>query len=347
VLGLPADRIWVTIYEEDLQTADIWQKVGIPRDRIVPMGADDNFWTMGPCGPCGPCSELYIDRGVRHPGDENQADGDGGDRFLEYWNLVFTQFDRQPDGSLKPLARKNIDTGLGLERMTSIIEDTDTDFETDSFRPIIQTVSELSHQEYGADARVTARMKTIADHVRACTFLMAEHLLPSNEKQGYVLRRLLRRSQALGRMIGIEGRFMGTIADTVIDLMQGPFPELVAERERIKGDMEVEEQRFDRTLRGGLVEFTKAVERVRQEGGDTLPGKTAFYLHDTMGFPVELTADLLRDAGLKLDRQGFDALLDEQRHSGSEASGVEDASRERHGLHQAESANGRHALRRL
>jgi alanyl-tRNA synthetase len=331
VLGLSADRIWVTIYEEDPQTADIWQKVGIPRERIVPMGADDNFWTMGPVGPCGPCSELYIDRGVRHPGDENQQMGDDGDRFLEYWNLVFTQFDRQPDGSLKPLARKNIDTGLGLERMTSIMEETDTDFETDGFRPIIQTVADLSHQEYGADPRVTARMKTIADHVRACTFLMAENLLPSNEKQGYVLRRLLRRSQALGRMVGIEGAFMGKVADTVIDVMKGPFPELLAEAERIKSDMEVEEQRFDHTLREGLVEFTKAVEAVRQGGSDTMPGKTAFYLHDTMGFPVELTTDLLRDAGLKLDREGFDALLNDQRHGGSESSGVEEASRERTG----------------
>ena len=331
VLGLSPDRIWVTIYEEDLQTADIWQKVGIPRERIVPMGADDNFWTMGPVGPCGPCSELYIDRGVRHPGDENQQMGDDGDRFLEYWNLVFTQFDRQPDGSLKPLARKNIDTGLGLERMTSIMEETDTDFETDGFRPIIQTVADLSHQEYGADPRVTARMKTIADHVRACTFLMAENLLPSNEKQGYVLRRLLRRSQALGRMIGIEGAFMGKVADTVIDVMKGPFPELVAEGDRIKGDMEVEEQRFDHTLREGLVEFTKATLAVRQDGSDTMPGKTAFYLHDTMGFPVELTADLLRDAGLNLNREGFDVLLNDQRHGGSESSGVEEASRERTG----------------
>ncbi|MCX6086539.1 MAG: alanine--tRNA ligase [Caldiserica bacterium] len=331
VLGLSPDRIWVTIYKEDLQTADIWQKVGIPRERIVPMGADDNFWTMGPVGPCGPCSELYIDRGVRHPGDENQQMGDDGDRFLEYWNLVFTQFDRQPDGSLKPLARKNIDTGLGLERMTSIMEETDTDFETDGFRPIIQTVADLSHQEYGADPRVTARMKTIADHVRACTFLMAENLLPSNEKQGYVLRRLLRRSQALGRMIGIEGAFMGKVADTVIDVMKGPFPELVAEGDRIKGDMEVEEQRFDHTLREGLVEFTKATLAVRQDGSDTMPGKTAFYLHDTMGFPVELTADLLRDAGLNLDREGFDVLLNDQRHGGSESSGVEEASRERTG----------------
>jgi len=331
VLGLSADRIWVTIYKEDLQTADIWQKVGIPRERIVPMGADDNFWTMGPVGPCGPCSELYIDRGVRHPGDENQQMGDDGDRFLEYWNLVFTQFDRQPDGSLKPLARKNIDTGLGLERMTSIMEETDTDFETDGFRPIIQTVADLSHQEYGADPRVTARMKTIADHVRACTFLMAENLLPSNEKQGYVLRRLLRRSQALGRMIGIEGTFMGKVADTVIDVMKGPFPELIAEGDRIKGDMEIEEQRFNHTLREGLVEFTKAALAVRQDGSDTMPGKTAFYLHDTMGFPVELTADLLRDAGLNLDREGFDVLLNDQRHGGSESSGVEEASRERAG----------------
>ncbi len=331
VLGLSADRIWVTIYEEDLQTADIWRKVGIPRERIVPMGADDNFWTMGPVGPCGPCSELYIDRGIRHPGDEKQQMGDEGDRFLEYWNLVFTQFDRQPDGSLKPLARKNIDTGLGLERMTSIIEDTDTDFETDGFRPIIQTVADLSHQEYGRDPRVTARMKTIADHVRACTFLMAENLLPSNEKQGYVLRRLLRRSQALGRMIGIEGPFMGKVANTVIDVMKGPFPELLAEGGRIKGDMEIEEQRFDHTLREGLVEFTRAVDTVRQEGGDALSGKTAFYLHDTMGFPVELTDDLLRDSGLKLDREGFDVLLNDQRHGGSESSGVEEASRERTG----------------
>ncbi|MCX6086081.1 MAG: alanine--tRNA ligase, partial [Caldiserica bacterium] len=331
VLGLSADRIWVTIYKEDLQTADIWQKVGIPRDRIVPMGADDNFWTMGPVGPCGPCSELYIDRGVRHPGDERQQMGDDGDRFLEYWNLVFTQFDRQPDGSLKPLARKNIDTGLGLERMTSIMEETDTDFETDGFRPIIQTVADLSHQEYGAEPRVTARIKTIADHVRACTFLMAENLLPGNEKQGYVLRRLLRRSQALGRMIGIEGPFMGNVAGTVIDVMKGPFPELLAEADRIKGDMQVEELRFDHTLREGLVEFTRAVDAVRQDGGDTLPGKTAFYLHDTMGFPVELTADLLRDAGLHLDREGFDALLNDQRHGGSESSGVEEASRERTG----------------
>src|SRR5450830_1836733 len=178
---------------------------------------------------------------------------------------------------------------------------------------------------------VRTRMKTIADHVRACTFLMAENLLPSNEKQGYVLRRLLRRSQALGRMIGIEGAFMGKVADTVIDLMKGPFPELVAEGERIKGDMEVEEQRFDHTLQEGLIEFTKAIEALHQDGSDTMLGKTVFYLHDTMGFPVELTADLLRDAGLKLDREGFDILLNDQRHGGSESSGVEEASRERTG----------------
>lgn len=329
VLGLPAERIWVTIYEDDAQTADIWRKVGIPRERIVAMGAEDNFWTMGPVGPCGPCSELYVDRGIRHPGDERQSMGDEGDRFLEYWNLVFTQFDRQSDGSLKPLARKNIDTGLGLERMVSIIEDTETDFETDGFLPIIETVARLSHQEYGLDARITARIRTIADHVRACTFLMAENLLPSNEKQGYVLRRLLRRSQALGRMIGIQGAFMSTIADAVIEQMRQPFPELVPVRDRIKHDMEVEEQRFDRTLQSGLGEFTKAVDAVRKDGGDTFPGTTAFYLHDTMGFPVELTADLLRDAGLALDREGFDVLLAEQRHSGNESSGFEEATRER------------------
>lgn len=331
VLGLSADRIWVTVYKEDLQTADIWQKVGIPRERIVAMGADDNFWTMGPVGPCGPCTELYIDRGIRHPGDERQQMGGEGDRFLEYWNLVFTQFDRQPDGSLKPLARKNIDTGLGLERMTSIIEETDTDFETDLFQPIIQKVCDLSHQEYGKDRRVTTCLKTIADHVRACTFLMAENLLPSNEKQGYVLRRLLRRSQALGRIIGIQGPFLSDVAQTVIDEMKGPFPELATGADRIRHDMDIEEQRFEKTIQGGLLELNKAVESVRASGGDTLPGKTAFYLHDTMGFPVELTSDLLRDAGLKLDRAGFDALLAEQRHGGSESSGAYEATRERTG----------------
>ncbi len=331
VLGLPAERIWVTIYEDDAQTADIWRKVGIPRERIVAMGAEVNFWTMGPVGPCGPCSELYVDRGIRHPGDERQHMGDEGDRFLEYWNLVFTQFDRQSDGSLKPLARKNIDTGLGLERMVSIIEDTETDFETDGFLPIIETVARLSHQEYGLDAQITARIRTIADHVRACTFLMAENLLPSNEKQGYVLRRLLRRSQALGRMIGIQGAFMSAVADAVIEQMRQPFPELVPVRDRIKHDMDVEEQRFDRTLQSGLGEFTRAVDAVRKEGEDIFPGTTAFYLHDTLGFPVELTADLLRDAGLTLDREGFDALLAEQRHSGNESSGFEEATRERTG----------------
>ena len=329
VLGLPADRLWATIYEEDLETADIWQKVGIPRDRIVAMGADDNFWTMGPVGPCGPCSELYIDRGVRHPGDELQEMGGEGDRFLEYWNLVFTQFDRQPDGSLKPLARKNIDTGLGLERMVSIIEDTDTNFDTDLFQPIIQTIAGLSHQEYGADQRVTSRIKTIADHIRAGTFLMAERLLPSNEKQGYVLRRLLRRSQALGRMIGIDGPFLGTVADAVIAQMQGAFPEVLQEGERIKHDMGIEEERFDKTMREGLGELTRAMDDARREGTDTLAGKTAFFLHDTMGFPVELTTDLLRDAGMQLDRAGFDALLEEQRHGGSTSAGFEEATRER------------------
>jgi len=313
VLGLPKEKLWVTVYKDDNEAREIWKKVGIPEERIVSLGEEDNFWTMGPVGPCGPCSEIYYDRGAKTPEEEKQLPGDEGERFLEFWNLVFTQYDRQIDGSLKPLPRKNIDTGMGLERITSILENVETDFETDLFIPIIEEIEHLSGEKYRNDPIKDRSFRAISDHIRAVSFLIADGLIPSNEKRGYVLRRLIRRSALFGRSLGLKEPFLFKLVPVVVKLMGDIYPELLESKEKIIDNLKVEEERFNNTLNNGFAYFDDVYKKVKKSGDKEFPAEAAFYLYDTLGFPLELTESILRSYGLTLNKEKFDALLEEQR----------------------------------
>ena len=319
VLQLPKERLWITVYKDDNESREIWKKVGIPEERIISLGEEDNFWTMGPVGPCGPCSEIYYDRGAKTPEEEKQLPGDEGERFLEFWNLVFTQYDRQPDGSLKPLPRKNIDTGMGLERITSIIEGVETDFETDLFTPIIAEIERISGEKYRSDEIKDRSFRAISDHIRAVSFLIADGLVPSNEKRGYVLRRLIRRSALFGRAINLNEPFLYKLVPVVESVMGDVYPELKEYRQKIIQNLKNEEERFNATLNNGFSYFNGIYEKVKKSGNRKFPAEAAFYLYDTMGFPIELTESLLRSYGLKLDMEKFNALLNEQRERARKA----------------------------
>ncbi len=319
VLNLPKEKLWVTIYKDDKESKEIWKKVGIPEDRIIPLGEEDNFWTMGPVGPCGPCSEIYYDRGAKTPEEEKQLPGDEGERFLEFWNLVFTQYDRQPDGSLKPLPRKNIDTGMGLERITSILEGVETDFETDLFVPIINEIEKLSGEKYRADPIKDRSFRAISDHIRAVSFLIADGLIPSNEKRGYVLRRLIRRSALFGRAINLKEAFLYKLVPVVVEVMGDFYPELVESQNKIVTNLKNEEERFMNTLNNGFAYFDEIYKKLRKESKKEFPAESAFYLYDTLGFPLELTESLLRSYGLSLDKKRFEALLNKQRERARKA----------------------------
>ncbi len=319
VLHLPKEKLWITIYKDDEESKEIWKKVGIPEERIVPLGEDDNFWTMGPVGPCGPCSEIYYDRGAKTPDEEKQLPGDEGERFLEFWNLVFTQYDRQPDGRLEPLPRKNIDTGMGLERITSILEGVETDFETDLFMPIIFEIEKLSGDKYQTDPIKDRSFRAISDHIRAISFLIADGLVPSNEKRGYVLRRLIRRSALFGRAIGLKEAFLYKLVPVVINLMGEFYPELTENKDKIVYNLKAEEERFVNTLNNGFAYFDDIYEKLKKENKKEFPAESAFYLYDTMGFPLELTESLLRSYNLRLNMEKFDVLLNEQRERARKA----------------------------
>ncbi len=319
VLGLPKEKLWVTVYKGDDEAREIWKKVGIPEERIVSLGEEDNFWTMGPVGPCGPCSEIYYDRGAKMPEEEKQLPGDEGERFLEFWNLVFTQYDRQIDGSLKPLPRKNIDTGMGLERITSILEGVETDFETDLFMPIIAEIEHLSGEKYRSDSIKDRSFRAISDHIRAVSFLIADGLVPSNEKRGYVLRRLIRRSALFGRALGLKEPFLFKLVPTVVKLMGDIYPELSESKKKIIDNLKSEEERFNNTLNNGFAYFDEVYKKVKKSGTMKFPAEAAFYLYDTLGFPLELTESILRSYGLSFDKKKFDALLEEQRERARKA----------------------------
>ena len=319
VLSLPEKRLWITVYKDDIESREIWRKVGIPDERIISLGDDDNFWTMGPVGPCGPCSEIYFDRGIRKPSEEKQLPGDEGERFLEFWNLVFTQFDRQPDGTLKPLPRKNIDTGMGLERMTSIMEDTQTDFETDLFLPIIKKIEEMSGEEYNVDETKNRSFRAISDHIRAASFLIVDGLVPSNEKRGYVLRRLIRRSALFGRAIGLTKPFLYELVPVVRETLGAVYPELEKNEKNIIENIKSEEERFNVTVNAGFDYFKEQYKKVKSSQKDEFPAKDIFYLYDTLGFPIELTADLLREYGLTFDKNKVNAYIEEQRERARKA----------------------------
>lgn len=320
--GLDGDKIWVTVFGgddtlgigPDEEAIEVWRGIGVPDERIVYLGREDNFWQAGPVGPCGPCSELYIDRGADY-GPDTDRPGDDTERFLEFWNLVFMQLELKPDGSTEPLPKQNIDTGLGLERMASILQGVPSVYETDLFRPLVQLGEEASGRRYGDDFPTTRALRILADHGRGMTFLMADGVVPSNEDRGYVLRRIMRRAVQQARSLGIEGQFLPRLADRVIDVMSDAYPELVKERENIERWARTEEESFARTLEQGERLLTEVVRRAKEEGTSWVSAEDAFRLHDTFGFPYELTKELLADESLAVDDQGFEELMEEARRT--------------------------------
>ena len=317
---LPAERIWVTVFEGDEalglglddEAIGAWESVGVPPERIVPCPRSENWWQAGPTGPRGPCSELYFDRGLEF-GSADDLPGGENERFLEYWNLVFMQFNQEPPGTLTPLPNQNIDTGLGLNRMAAILQDVPSVYETDQFWPLVELGQELSGRRYGEDFPVSRALRVLADHSRAMTFLVADGVVPSNEDRGYILRRVMRRAIQQGRSLGLEPGFLPLFAERVIELMGGEYPELLSERPAIDRWLAGEEEGFGRTLEHGTRLLDDLVARAQEAGKTVIAADDAFRLHDTYGFPFDLTRELVADHGLEVDEQGFAALMDEQR----------------------------------
>ncbi|MCK9528150.1 MAG: alanine--tRNA ligase [Syntrophales bacterium] len=315
VMGLPAGNLWITIYKDDDEAFGIWHKtVGIPADRIVRLGEKDNFWVMGDTGPCGPCSEILFDQGEALGCNEPSCgiECECG-RYLEIWNLVFTQFDRDASGNLTPLPRPNIDTGMGLERLAAAIQGVPTNYDTDLFSDIITAVENLSGKSYGSDGDGDISIRVIADHARALTFLIADGVLPGNEGRGYVLRRILRRAARHGRLLGIDRPFLPDLVPVVIAGMGRVYPELLDKESFLRTVVTNEEQRFMETLDGGLRILNEEIERLGKAGERIIPGAVVFKLYDTFGFPLDLTEEAARSAGLTLDTEGFHAAMEAQR----------------------------------
>ncbi|MGB9792014.1 MAG: alanine--tRNA ligase [Thermacetogeniaceae bacterium] len=315
VIGLSPSDLWITVFRDDEEAKRIWhEKIGVSEERIVPMGEETNFWEAGPVGPCGPCSEILVDLGPdRGCGSSNcGVDCDCG-RYLEVWNLVFTEFNRDETGSLSKLPRKNIDTGMGLERIASVVQGVPSNFETDLLFPLIEETSAVAGVSYGEDEEKDVAFRVIADHARAVAFLIGDGVLPSNEGRGYVLRRILRRAVRYGRLLGIERAFLTRITGKVIDMYQDPYPELKERRDYIQRVVALEEERFGETLEQGLQILHDYLEEYEKTGVNKLPGKVAFRLYDTFGFPLELTQEILAERGMAVDINEFNAAMAEQR----------------------------------
>lgn len=316
-LELPADKLWITIHTEDDEAHDLWREVGVPEERIVRL--DDNWWEIG-SGPCGPDSEIHIDLGPeRGCGKPTCGPGCDCDRYLELWNLVFTQFNQMPDGTYPPLKSKNIDTGAGLERLASVIQGKPSNFETDLMFPIIEYACKVAGVEYGKDADTDVSLKVIADHARSMTFMIGDGILPSNEGRGYVLRRILRRAVRHGRLIGISDKFLAGAVDVVISMFGHVYTNLSEKRDYIQKVIDMEETSFLRTLKQGSELLNEEIAKLKAEGKTVLDGATAFKLNDTFGFPWELTAEILEEQGLTMDKEGFDAALEVQRQMARDA----------------------------
>ncbi len=311
LLGLPRERIYATVHLDDQEAYDLWLATGLPADRLSRFD-EENFWEHG-TGPCGPCSELFFDRGEKYGcGEPDCRVGCECDRYIEYWNLVFTQFDKQEDGSYLPLEKKNIDTGAGLERMAAMVQDVGSMFEVDTIRAILDKVCEETSTQYGADEGDDVAVRVITDHVRSAMMMIADGILPGNEGRGYVLRRLIRRASRQGRLLGLDRPFLTTIMRTAIAQSKEHYPELEEEKAILKV-LEAEERRFDKTIRQGLALLEEACKAERAKASDTLPGELAFLLHDTFGFPIELTVEIARELGIKVDQGAFEAAMKEQR----------------------------------
>jgi len=322
VLGFSPDQLWITIYLDDDEAFEIWNKsVGVPADRIIRKGKKDNFWEIG-VGPCGPCSEIHVDRGasVGCGSADCGLDCDCG-RFIEIWNLVFIQFHRDEQGNYTPLEHKGIDTGMGLERVAAVLQDVPTIFDTDETRVIRNASAELAGVAYGEGGLPDMAVRVITDHVRASVFMVGDGILPTNEGRGYVLRRLLRRAARYGKLIGIEGVFLPKVAGVVIDVMHGTYPELADDRERILRTIQLEEERFLVALDQGSAVLESVIARVLSEDGSCVPGADAFRLYDTFGFPFELTVEIAGERGLTVDQSGFDKAMEAQRERARAARG--------------------------
>lgn len=306
-LKMPKDKLWATIYKDDEEAHDIWISLGMPEDHIVRLGKEDNFWEIG-LGPCGPCSEIYFDRGEKYGcGKPDCKPGCECDRYVEFWNHVFTQFSKEEDGSYSNLAHPNIDTGMGLERIACIMQGVDSIFDVDTVRHILNAVTDMAGVKYeDGDEKADMSIRIVTDHLRSMVFMIADGILPSNEGRGYVLRRLIRRASRHGRLLGIqEPEFLSQLADKVIEVSGEAYPELVEKRDYIKKMISLEEERFGKALDNGLHLLFNYVADMEEEGRDTLDGESAFKLYDTYGFPVELTEEILEEKGKKVDMDGF------------------------------------------
>jgi alanyl-tRNA synthetase len=318
--GFDPERIWITVFggDEELgvgvdeEAIECWRAIGVPDERIVQLGRDDNFWQSGPTGPCGPCSELYLDRGLDFGGEDDRP-GDDTERFLEFWNLVFMQFELHQDGSLTELPMKNIDTGLGLERMAAIQQGVDSIFETDVLRPLVEFGQERSGRSWGESAIVDRALGVLADHGRGGAFLLADGVVPSNEERGYVLRRIMRRTMRQGHVLGIEGPFLADLYRRVVEVMGEAYPDLEREWATIERWARSEEESFGRTLEQGERLLAELIEQARRDQTSWVSAEDAFRLHDTYGFPYEMTKELLAEEGLSVDDQGFEELMERAR----------------------------------
>ncbi|MBV9041004.1 MAG: alanine--tRNA ligase [Acidimicrobiia bacterium] len=310
-LKLDGDRVWVTVFETDDEAAAIWEnEIGVPPERIQRMGSD-NFWEMGDTGPCGPCSELYYDRGPEYGDDGGPAHG-GEERYVEFWNLVFMQYDRAADGTLTELPKKNIDTGLGLERMLSVINDVDSVFDTDVLRNIVSAAERVTGRRYGDDEETDVKLRVVADHARTVTFLVNDGVFPSNEDRGYVLRRILRRAVLRAFQLGVDRPVLPPLVESVVDLMEGAYPDLTKNKDFVVGVVAREEEKFRQTLRSGMAILEEELSKITSED-PLLHGDIAFRLHDTYGFPLELTKEIAADRGIQVDVEGFEIAMADQR----------------------------------
>lgn len=312
---LPADKLWVSIFLDDDEAYDIWRnKIGVPDSRIVRLGEKDNFWAMGDTGPCGPCSEIHIDRGDKYSCDNPECGVDCDcDRFLEIWNLVFMQFYRDENGNMTRLPKPSIDTGMGLERLSSVLQDVATNYDTDLFTPIMHRVADLSGKALGSSFDNDVAMKVIADHSRAAAFLIGDGILPSNEGRGYVLRRIMRRAIRYGRNLGLVKPFLHETARVVFDIMEGTYPDLKSADAFITNVIQNEEMRFSETLDKGLGLLNETLSEMKEKGETEVPGQVMFKLYDTYGFPVDIVRDVVKDSGLKLDMDGFNSAMSKQK----------------------------------
>ena len=325
-LNIPQDKIWVSVYLEDDEAFEIWEKeIGIPKERIVRLGKEDNFWEIG-TGACGPCSEIHFDRGEEYGCDNPDCKpGCDCDRYLEFWNHVFSQFNKDEDGNYNPLENKNIDTGMGLERIACIMQGVDTIFDVDTIKHILNAVEKMTNSTYGKEYKVDKSIRIITDHIRSVSFLVADGVLPSNEGRGYVLRRLLRRAARNGKLLGMKEPFLYKLVDEVIAVSGEAYPELVEKADYIKKVIRIEEEKFNETIDKGSEILSSYIEELKAKNEKTLSGENAFRLYDTYGFPVDLTKEILEEEHLEIDEEGFQAEMEKQRQTARDARGNMDS----------------------